>query len=105
LVDFHTSAQGEPCDVVRKIRPVLETHYRDQHPNDFTQSDSLGEIIRKIREAGTAHPLAAILDDLESLNTYTTPYEHGQPGTVMASIDDNELHSFVKKTLMTVGCC
>lgn len=105
LVEYYTSAQGQPCDVVRKSRPVLETYCRNLRPSEFTQGDSLGAIIAKIREAGSVHPLAAILDDLESLNAYTTPYAHGQSGVNTAPIDDNELHGFVKKTLTITGGC
>lgn len=105
LVEYYIRAQGQPCEVVRKIRPVLETYCRNLHPSEFTQGESLGAIIAKIREAGSVHPLAAILDDLESLNAYTTSYAHGQSGVATAPIDDNELHGFVKKTLTIAGGC
>ena len=105
LVDYYNSAEGHPRDVVNKIRPVLETYCRHLYPSQFTPADSLGAIIAKIRDAGPAHPLAAILDDLETLNAYTTPYAHGQPNAATAPIDDNELHGFVKKTLTITGGC
>lgn len=105
LVHYYNSAQGQPRDVVRKIRPLLETHCRNLRPSEFTESDNLGPIIAKIREAGPAHPLATILDDLETLNTYTIPYAHGQPADPTAPIDDTELHGFVKKTLTIAGWC
>ena len=105
LVDYYNSAQGHPRDVVNKIRPVLETYCRNLYPSQFTPADSLGAIIAKIRDAEPAHPLAAILDDLEGLNAYTTPYGHGQPDAATAPIDDNELYGFVKKTLTITGGC
>lgn len=105
LVDYHNGARGQPCDVVRRIRPVLEPCFRNSHPGHFTQDDSLGDIVGKIRQAGPTHPLFSILDDLESINAYTIPYAHGQSTTQTATIDDGELHAFVKKALRLVGGC
>jgi hypothetical protein len=90
---------------VNKIRPVLETYCRNLYPSQFTPADSLGAIIAKIRGPGPVHPLAVILEDLETLNAYTTPYAHGQPDAATAPIDDNELHGFVKRTLAITGGC
>ena len=105
LAVYYDSAEGDPRDVVRKIRPVLETYCRNLCPSQFTLADNLGGIITKIRKTGSAHPLAALLDELEALNDYTTPYAHGQPDAGTSSIDDNELHGFVKKTLALSGGC
>jgi len=105
LVDYYSSAQGHPRDVVNKIRPVLETYFRNLYPSQFIPADSLGAIISKIRDAGPAHQLTAILDDLEVLNDFTTPYAHGQPGAATAPIDNNELQGFVKRTLTITGGC
>lgn len=103
LADYYSSAEGHPRDVVNKIRPVLETYCRNLYPSQFTPAESLGAIIAKIRDAGPAHPLAKILDDLEILNAYITPYAHGQPDAATAPIDENELHGFVKKALQLLG--
>ncbi len=105
LTDYYTSVEGHPRDVVKKIRPVLETYCRNLYPSKFTPADNLGATIAKIRGAGPAHPLAQILDDLEILNDYTTPYAHGQPDAATAPIDDSELHGFIKKTLTITGGC
>jgi wobble nucleotide-excising tRNase len=105
LVDYYNRAQGHPRDVVNKIRPVLETYCRNLYPSHFTIADSLGAIIKKIRDAEPAHPLAVILDDLEILNHYTTRYAHGQPDAATAPIDGNELDGFVKRTLTITGGC
>lgn len=105
LVAYYSSAQGHPREVVNKIRPVLETYCRNVYPSQFTPADSLGAIIKTIRDSGAAHPFAAVLDDLETLNAYTTPYAHGQPDEAVSPIDDNELHGFVKKTLSITGGC
>lgn len=105
LADYYNSAEGHPRDVVNKIRPVLETYCRNLYPSQFTPADSLGTIIAKIRDSGQTHSLAPILDDLEALNAYTTPYAHGQPNAATAPIDDNELHGLVKKTLTITGGC
>ncbi|GAI77940.1 unnamed protein product, partial [marine sediment metagenome] len=82
-----------------------ETYCRNLFPSKFTPDDSLGAIIARIREVGAGHPLATILDELESLNAFTTPFAHGQPDASTASVDENELHGFVKKTLTITGGC
>lgn len=105
LADYYNSAEGHPRDVVNKIRPVLETYCRNLYPSQFALADSLGAIIAKIRGTGPTHPFAPVLEDLEALNAYTTPYAHGQPDAATAPIDDNELHGFVKKTLTITGGC
>lgn len=105
LADYYNSAEGHPRDVVNRIRPVLETYCRNLYPTQFTPADNLGAIIARIRSAGPAHPLAGVLDDLETLNAYTTPYAHGQPDAATAPVDDNELHGMVKRTLTITGGC
>jgi wobble nucleotide-excising tRNase len=105
LTGYYNSGEGHPRDVVKKIRPVLESYFRNLYPTQFTPADSLGAIIAKIRDAAQAHPLTAILDDLERLNAYTTPYAHGQPDAGAAPIDDNELQGSVKTTLTITGGC
>jgi wobble nucleotide-excising tRNase len=105
LTDYYIGVEGNPRDVVNKIRPVLETYCRNLYPSQFTPADNLGAIIAKIRNAGATHPLTSIFDELETLNAYTTPYAHGQPEAATAPIDDNELHGSVKKTLTITGGC
>ena len=103
LVGFYTEGHGDPSEVIKKIRPLLETHIRLLCPDDFTD-DALGEIIGKIRDAGDSHLLSPLLADLDMINEYTRRYHHGDsPDMPREVIDTSELQSFVKITLENVG--
>ena len=61
-------------------------------------------MIDKIRQAGNAHPLFSLCNELEDLNEYTKRYHHGEnPNAATESLDDNELASYIKRTLTVVG--
>lgn len=100
LMDFYLRNEGEPRDVVQKIRPVLETHYRRLGEGLLGDADNLGGIVLKIRTAGTAHHLYPVCDKLEELNLYTCRYHHGEsPNYAAEPIDNAELQGYVSKTL------
>ena len=104
LIDYYYNGSDNLGEVIMKIRPVLETHIRSINPGEFGD-DNLGPIIGKIREIGDTHSLYNILEKLDSINEYTCRYHHGDnPDEVRETIDDNELHSFVKMTIGIVGC-
>jgi len=105
LVDYHNMGQGNPRDIVNKIRPVLETYCRNLYPGDFVV-DTLGTIVGKVRTAGAAHQMFPLLDDLDALNEYTRRYHHGEnPNAAIEPINDAELQGFVKKMLEITGGC
>ena len=105
LQGHYALGEGEPRDVIQKIRPVLEGYCRNLYPAQFTDQDSLGTMVGKIRAANAAHPLHAIVDHLEELNDYCRRYHHGEnPNAATEPIDDNELKGYVKRTLTLAGC-
>lgn len=96
--------QGDPQDIIRRIRPVLESYCRQAYPAYFGAQQTLGEIVRIIREAGESHPLYSSLALLEDLNHYTRPFHHGEsPGRPEQHIDREALRGNVEKTLKFVG--
>jgi wobble nucleotide-excising tRNase len=100
LTNFHSRNEGNPLDVVQKIRLVLETHYRRLGSGLLEDTDNLGAIVTKIRGAGAAHQLFPVCDKLDDLNLYTCRYHHGEnPNYAPEPIDTAELQGFVKKTL------
>ena len=105
LQRFYSDNEGNPRDVVQKIRPVLEGYCRNLYPSQFSDQDRLGDIIAKIRGAEEDHPLHEILDHLDDLNAYTSRYHHAEnPNAATEPIDDGELRNSVKRTLTLVGC-
>ena len=105
LADYYIKRDGNPMDVVVKIRPALEAYCKNLYPGDYDE-DALGIIIGKIRGIGSSHQLFPLLEKLEMLNEYTRRYHHGEkPNAATESICDDELHGFVKKTLSIIGRC
>jgi wobble nucleotide-excising tRNase len=92
-------------ETVRRIRPVLEGYIRYRFPNRFEDRDWLGDMIAKIREAGDAHPLFGVLEQIEEINEYSKRYHHDtNPGGADTEVlDDQELRSYVHLTLEIVG--
>lgn len=101
LIAFRNANVGEPRDVIKKLRIVLETHFREMYPAAFAADDNFGAILRKIREGGPEHPAAAWYQELERINDYTQDYHHGEDprGAAEPPLDRDELHGFVGQTL------
>lgn len=105
LVDYYHTCEGTPRDIVNKIRPVLETYFKNLFPAEFA-ADTLGTIIGKVRTAGPAQQLFPLLDKLDALNEYTRRYHHGEnPNAATEPINDTELQGFVKRVLEITGGC
>ena len=105
LQRFVSLGQGEPMDVIQKIRPVIEAYCRTLYPTQFGEQEMMGSIVTKIRNEGAGHPLYPIVEDLDELNMYCRRYHHGEnPNAASEPIDDAELQGYVKRTLKLVGC-
>ena len=105
LQTFIATGAGALLDLVRKMRVVLETYARTTYPANFEAADWLGDIVRKIRDGGDAHPAAALYDELDQINDYTKQYHHGEDvaDTTPAQIDSAELTWFARRTLRVVN--
>lgn len=106
LQRYFSATEGQPRDIIQKIRPVLEGYCCNLYPTQFPEGDTLGEIIGKIRAAGAVHPLAGILDELDELNQYTRRYHHGENpnNAAVEPVNAAELEGYVRQTLRLVGC-
>ena len=105
LQRFYSDNEGEPRDIIQKLRPILEGYCRNLYPTQFTEQHTLGVIAGAIRAAGATHPLFPIGDDLDELNVYCRRYHHGEnPQAAIEPIVDAELQGYVKQTLGLVGC-
>ena len=105
LQRFFSSGEGDPRDVVQKLRPVLEAHCHNVCPTGFDEQEMMGSMIGKIRDAGVTHPLHSIMEDLDELNVYCRRYHHARNQNAATElIDDGELQGYVSRTLILVGC-
>jgi wobble nucleotide-excising tRNase len=106
LVEYNIHNAGSPRDVVQKIRPVLENYAKYVGGTSFTEADTLGDILSKIRQTGTSHQLFKHYDELEDLNEYTKRYHHGDgQRPALEPINDTELQGYVKAVLEFTGGC
>ena len=52
LQRFYSDNEGEPRDIIQKLRPILEGYCRNLYPTQFTEQHTLGVIAGAIRAAG-----------------------------------------------------
>lgn len=109
LLDFYRDRKGAPLDVVRSIRPFIEGMLRAHFPGHFQPNEWLGDFISKIRNASYTDGLyhaKADLGEIEAINDFSKEYHHGQNSNAdRATVSDDELHGYVKRTLRLVGGC
>lgn len=101
LQAYLATGAGNTLDHIKKMRVVLETCCRTTYPSSFQANDWLGDMVRKIREGGNAHPAQALYDELDQINDYTAQYHHGEDvaDAVPDQIDPAELTGYVRRTL------
>ena len=107
LLDFYRERKGNPLDVARSIRPFLEGLLRVHFPSHFQPNEWLGDFIAKIRNCSETNGLShgkADLSEIEAINEYSKKYQHDQnPNADSEPLSEDELHSYVKRTLRLVG--
>jgi wobble nucleotide-excising tRNase len=105
LLAFRATGAGNPREIIKKLRVVLETHFRFTYRGAFLADDNLGEILRKIRLGGHTHPAHDFYETLERINHYTADYHHGEDprGAAEPPLDQTELLGFVNMTLKVVN--
>jgi wobble nucleotide-excising tRNase len=105
LLAYRASGAGNPREIIKKLRIVLETHYRSAFPGSFGTTDNCAAILKKIRDGGDNHPAKDHHDDLNRINDYTADYHHGEDasGTAEPVLDATELLGFVEDTLRMVN--
>ena len=104
---FDGTGTGDLLSVARKIRPVMEGWLRYRFPKQFTPNEWLGDMTKKIQEAGDNQPLSQltdIFDDLHDIKEYAKKYHHDQINPAdNEPIDPTELEGFVKRVLKLMG--
>lgn len=97
------SGQQQLRNVARCIRLLLEGYLRLRFPGKFTESEWLGDFIKKIENASNGEPLSNMkpqLNELKDINDFSKKYHHSSnPNADYEEIIDAELKSFVDRTL------
>jgi hypothetical protein len=105
LLGYRATGAGNPREMIKKLRVVLETHFRGAYSGSFDNDDNLGDILQKIRTRGNQHPAFQSYDEINRINDYTANYHHGEdPGAAAEPpLDEMELQGFVDDTLRIVN--
>ena len=105
LVAFRSAGVGTPREIIKKLRIVIETHFRITYPGSFDPNDNYGTILQKIRTAGATHAAYGDYETLNRINEYTAQYHHGEDprGAAEPLLDETELTGFVNQTLRLVN--
>lgn len=105
LQGFVTLGTGQPVDIIKKLRVVLEAYCKSTFQSSFLATDWLGDIVRKIREGSVAHPAHELYTELDEINGYTAEYHHADGSDVDSAppIDVRELTGFARRTLVVVN--
>jgi wobble nucleotide-excising tRNase len=80
LIKYSRYGTGQEADVVKAIRPLLEHNLHYRFPGDFSENNSLGDMLGKIRKADALSELAQLkssLDELATVNSYCVDHTHG----------------------------
>ena len=105
LVRYLDNGDGDPHDVVRCIRPLLEGYLRVRFQDEFSPSNWLGQFIEKISSAKDDEPLAKMRDRTEELifiNDFSKRFHHQTDPNADANLDkitDGMLSPWVKRTI------
>jgi hypothetical protein len=101
---YHQPGEGDPRDVIKKLRPVAETHMRRLAPDQLANVKGLGNMIQRIRADRKPLSLVDCLHDLTDINSYTRRYMHGENANAASeSVSRGELQGFVGKLLEIAG--
>jgi len=97
---YLNDGQPDPRDVAQKLRPALEGWCKIACPGEFSDDLMMGEICKRVRDAGPTHVLHHMLDDLEELNDYAKQYHHAtNDDHASVPIVEGELRGYSERLL------
>ncbi|HZJ15302.1 MAG TPA: AAA family ATPase, partial [Chthoniobacteraceae bacterium] len=94
-------------DVTRCIRQTLECYLRTKFPESWEDSDWIGGMIGKIRDAQPSdvlHHAVHLVNDLTQVNEWGKRYYHGETdGSDASAVDPIELKSYIEQTIRIIS--
>ncbi|WP_313444447.1 AAA family ATPase [Brevundimonas sp.] len=105
ITAFVDARQGDPDHVVHNVRRVLETHYRRSYSAYFARDRNLGQIVKDIAAAGSAHPCHRDLSRIDNCNDFTCDRHHGDDAIVVVkqAVDPDDLRTIARDALELIG--
>lgn len=111
LVEYASSGKGDPRQVAKAIRPLLEGYLHRRFPGLIPADLMFGQVVAYIKSNTTPSPVChahSLVDELNEINNYAGQFHHDtNPGNAdTVQITATELHTFVSRSLMVIhkGC-
>ena len=104
LEEYMSEGIGDPHDVGKCIRPVLEGHLRRCFPTIFKSDRSLGQYVGTIRTHKCSDSIGSLkgyLDDLTDINEYAVNVEHDDCDSSL--LYDLTIKSYITRALNFMG--
>jgi wobble nucleotide-excising tRNase len=104
LVDFVGNGNGEPRQVAKAIRPLLEGYLHRRFPGLIPADLMFGQVVGFIAAAVSPSPVChaqSLVSELNDINTYAGQFHHDtNPGNAdTVQIVPTELHTFATRAL------
>ncbi|MCY7078057.1 AAA family ATPase [Streptococcus oralis] len=100
----HTYSASDKLLVARSIRPSLEGILRIKYFNEIDNKKMLGQIVNFIKRSPECSRISRLkgetVDEISSINDYAKEFHHG---SITQDINEDELLSFVKRTLEVIS--
>lgn len=100
----HTYSASDKLLVARSIRPSLEGILRIKYFNEIDNKKMLGQIVNFIKQSPECSRISRLkgetVDEISSINEYAKGFHHG---SITQDINEDELLSFVKRTLEVIS--
>jgi hypothetical protein len=104
LEAFLQAGDGDPLNVIRKLRPSLETWLRKSCVGAFPETSGwLGDMLETLRDStpgDAVSGVASYYQEIADINDYSKKYHHGEPSSdKITAPDEEELAGFTCRTV------
>ena len=99
-----SQTEQEKREVIRCIRPVLESIIKTKYFDVLNYNDWLGDIISKVKKSTgneSVSNLKPVYQDLIELNDFSKQFHHSENTPLL--ISNNELEFYIKLLIKTIG--
>lgn len=98
VLQFLDVTEGEPAEIRRLLRTVLEHFYRNGDVDLFDSNETLDGIIRKIEAQEDGYRYKGALEELKEINFYTRNFHHAPVnGSVTEETNVEELKTYCER--------
>ncbi|MGV8150060.1 MAG: AAA family ATPase [Alkaliphilus sp.] len=103
-IEAGVDRDDERRHIAKSIRILLEFFLKYKYPQEFSGKTNLGDILRKIQQAGAGDQISNLqpeIQELHAINEYARRYHH--PGAASEPINDGELRSWAARVVSFIS--